>query len=102
MIRINVAKTKPQNEPINRSTLNLLNGGAHITVNYMKLFSTNSNHIRCLKTSMLCLSYFRIDSSLHYLLLCKNMSQAAACDGSRYQVAPNDNNLPFIRGVLPL
>ena len=35
-------------------------------------------------------------------LLNDHVSQAAACDGNKYQVVPNDSHLSYIPGVLPL
>ena len=37
-----------------------------------------------------------------FIFVPRRTSQAAACDGNKYQVAPNDSHLSYIPGVLPL
>ena len=37
-----------------------------------------------------------------FILVPRGVSQAAACDGNKYQVARNDSHLSYIPGVLPL
>ena len=37
-----------------------------------------------------------------FILVPRGVSQAAACDRNKYQVAPNDSHLSYIPGVLPL
>ena len=71
-----------------------------ITLNFLEqtdidgeLYHTRLRRRNALQAGMLAGSFIHIP---------RGVSQAAACDGNRYQVAPSDSNLPFIPGVLPL